>query len=463
MFDVVVIGGGPAGATTATFLSKMGHKVLVLEKDKFPRDHVGESLLPFCYSLFKELDMLDQMKANFVRKPGVRFYDSDGRQETTWCFNRVIPDESYLSFQVVRSEFDSLQLENSRRHGATVMEETRVESVDLDSPDGSIVVRAIGRDQEIRTFQARFLVDCSGRNTFLANRFGIKKKFEELDRTAFWTHWKGAPLKGGLEEGLSLIVYLGGEKKGWMWIFPLEPDRLTVGVVLNNSYIRAEKSKFQDQGIKDWQMALYEQELGYSSYAKDLLSNAQIVQPLVVEGDYSYYTEKKYGPNYAMVGDAATFIDPIFSSGIFIAMKGSQLVSESIHKLLSGEEDWETSLSKAYAKIDGAYRMVSKLIHFFYSVNTINFAQMGAASELIHQQHEKAMAVGHFLLAGDFFDRYEEYGKVIDILRRPRIFEAWNGDLMLKRRNIQDSTCNSSLDNAFHQLLRKDSKKFESV
>ena len=453
LLDAVVIGGGPAGATTGTYLSKMGHRVAVLEKERFPRDHVGESLLPFCYKLFIELGTLDLMKANFVRKPGVRFIDSNGAQHTTWCFSHVIPDESFLSFQVARDKFDTLQLENTRRHGATVMEETRVESVDLSAPDGTVTVQAAGPGGETHDFRARFLVDCSGRNTFLASRIGAKKKFDELDRTALWTHWSGAPLMGGLEEGLSLIVYLGGEKKGWLWIFPLGPDRLTVGVVLNNSYLRAEKAKFVEQGIEDWQMALYQQELNYSGFVQKLLASAHIIQPLVIEGDYSYYTETKYGSNFAMVGDAASFIDPIFSSGIFLAMNGSRLVSSAIGQILSGQESWDSALPKAYTKIEGAYQMVFKLINFFYTAGTINFAQMGAAAELIHQQQEDAMAVGHFLLAGDFFDRYDEYGKVIDKLKNPEVFKTWNQQLKLKRKMFQDKTCNMSLEDAFHQLL----------
>ena len=449
--DVIIIGGGPAGATTATYLSMWGHRVTLLEKEKFPRDHVGESLLPFCYKLFEEIGTLDKMKASFVRKPGVRFSNSIGDQTTTWCFSRVIPDESFLSFQVVRSDFDLLQLENSRSHGATVHEETRVKSVDLDSPDGIVQVQAISMSGEIKNFRTRFLVDCSGRSTFIANRNKLRKKFENLDRTAIWTHWKDASLRGGLEEGLSLIIYLGGEKKGWFWIFPLKSNRLTVGVVLNNSYIRDEKTKLVNQGILDWQMQLYLQEINYSDFIKNLLRSAQIIQPLVIEGDYSYFTDSKYGSNFAMVGDAATFIDPIFSSGIYLAMNGSRLVSKAIHKILSNEEEWDTALAQAYAKIEGAYKMVFKLISFFYSVDTVNFAQMGLAADYIHKQHEDAMAVGHFLLAGDFFDRYDEYSKIIDILYKPSIYNTFK-KLVLEQPKFIDTTCNMSLLDAFHNL-----------
>ena len=155
--DVVINGGGPAGATSASFLSMWGHQVTLLEKEKFPRDHVGESLLPFCYKLFGELGLLDQMKANFVRKPGVRFVDSDGTHSTTWCFNRVIPDESFLSFQVARSDFDKLQLDHARRNGATVCEESRVEDVQIDTPDGIVKVQVVDPQGDRYSLRARFL------------------------------------------------------------------------------------------------------------------------------------------------------------------------------------------------------------------------------------------------------------------------------------------------------------------
>ena len=451
LHDVIVIGGGPAGSTAASFLSMQGHQVLLLEKEKFPRDHVGESLLPFCYDIFEELGVLDQMKASFVRKPGVRFIDSDGAQSTTWCFDRVIPDSSYLSFQVTRGDFDKLLLDNARRLGATVLEERRVTNVSLDTLDGTTSVQASGPNGELENYSARFLLDCSGRDAFLASRKRLKKKYAELDRTALWTHWGGAPLKGGLEEGLSLIVYLGGDKKGWIWIFPLGPDRLTVGVVLNNEYIRTQKTKLEEQGVADWRVALYEQELNYSTFVEDLLADGTHLQPLVIEGDYSYYTETKYGNNFAMVGDSATFIDPIFSSGVYLAMNGGRLVSEAVHKHLTTDEGGVAELAEVYKRIEGAYKMVFKLIRFFYSVNAINFAQMEAAADIIHQQQEDAMSVGHFLLAGDFFERYEEYGKVIDALESPSIFSKYK-KIVSARPSFHATSCEESPDVVFHRL-----------
>jgi len=440
--DVIIIGGGPAGSTAATLLARKGHKVTLLEKDKFPRDHVGESLLPFCYSLFKELGLLEELKKRFVRKPGVRFIDSDGAQRTTWCFNRVINDESFLSFQVTRTEFDQLLLNNSRKNGADVCEQTRVVDINLDNADGMVEVKAVGPDGETQTHQAKFIVDASGRNSFIATKKGWRKSFEGLDRTALWTHWNVSKLSGGLEEGLSLIIYLGGEKKGWIWIFPLGKDRLTVGVVLNNKYIREQKAFFEAAGSSDWQMDLYRQELSYSSFACDGLQYGDVNSGLRVEGNYSYYIEKenKFGSRYALIGDASTFIDPIFSSGIFLSIKGSTLLSEALHtKFTSTEAEGMEALAGAYQKINNAYGIVRQLIASFYNPQAISWAEAGAAKEE-HLLHENAMASGHYLLSGDFFERGEVYTKFIDQLQEDRTYRRFKKTVIDRREYLAD-TC----------------------
>ncbi len=455
--DVLVIGGGPAGSTAACLLAKKGHNVTVLEKERFPREHVGESLLPYCYGLFKKLGVLSNMKKSWVRKPGVRFLDTDGRQFTTWCFGHVLKDPSHLSFHVVRAQFDQMLLNNARDNGVHVREQTKVTKVDLSDPE-SVTVHAKGPRGGEQVHRARFLIDASGRDTFLAKRHKWKSPHPDLDRSALSTHWLGGKFVGGIDEGLLQICYLGGEKKGWIWVIPVAEGRLSIGVVLNHSYIRKQKAKLQKKGVRDWKRALYVQELQTADFVRDILADARIAQPLMFNGDYSYFVDpdKKWGANYALVGDASAFIDPIFASGVYLSMNTANLVSEALHKRLRGRDNSvaEDAMANAYSKVNGAYRLVDKAIRMFYNPGAINFAQAGSATSIIHSRHEDAMALGHYLLAGDFFDRHQEYSDFIDTLQDPKLFAKYKS-FVIDRPDFQATTCHVQRSTVFHSLMEE--------
>ena len=430
MQDVLIIGGGPTGSTAASFLAMKGHRVTVLEKEKFPREHVGESLLPFCYKTFEALGVLDDMKRLFVRKPTVRFTTIDGSRQTNWCFNHVLKDESFLSFQVDRKVFDKLLLDNSRRHGADVREQTKVTDVQFDTARDVVVVNATGPNGDKQTHEGRFLIDGSGRGTFLASKNGWRKANKGFERTAIWTHFTGVKnMIGGLDEGSSVIVYLGGQKRGWIWVFPLERDRITAGVVMDSFYLRDRKRELTAAGSKDWENDLFMAELRESPFVAKMIEGAEMMMSLITEGDYSYNSEVKYGPRFALVGDAGRFIDPIFSSGIFLSTKSAWLVANALDKMLKdGMKDHEP-LKDAYTYIQGAYDFVYRLISTFYNPHTISFA--GANSFFHeHREHEDGMAAGHYILSGDFFENHKKYHAFLDLLANPRYFDMYRNNVI---------------------------------
>jgi flavin-dependent dehydrogenase len=462
--DVVVIGGGPAGSTMASFLTKKGHAVTLLERARFPREHVGESMLPFCYHVFEELGVLETMKERFVRKPGVRFIDTDGSTNTAWCFNRHITDESNLSFQVIRSEFDDVLLRHSESLGTTVHEGQRVVDVDLVDVDlGNVdlgercTVTATDDDGATRTFTSRFVVDASGRDTFLSNRMKTKTAHKELERTALsCSYWKGATFKDTLDEGLIQIVYLGGDKQGWIWCIPLGTDRVSVGVVMNTRYYREQRAKLRAEGIEDWRQALYLQELEAAPFTRDILAGAEMKVGLQVNGDYSYVCHEKWGDNFALVGDSSAFIDPIFSTGVYMAMKSARIASDAVDlRLREGVEASEVAFKDAYESITGAYNLIDKLIRLFYTPDVVNFAQLSSAGKAFEDfdHYRNAMGVYHFLIAGDFFERNAHYDGFVESLRQRKTFDRYK-KTVIDRPTLNTTSCDVPHDVAFHDGLK---------
>ena len=421
---IIVIGGGPAGSSVSSFLAMKGHEVVVFEKEKFPRIHVGESLLPFNYELFEELGVIDNMKANYHRKPGVKFASNDGSKSTTWYFQDVIRHESSLSFHVDRAKFDNMLLERSRELGVTVHEQTAVTNVDFDQPDGLVKVTTRSSGGEITDHMAKFVIDASGQNTFLANKFKDKKSYEGLGRVAVNTHWQNPEYDKELGEGCIEIIHIGGEKMGWIWAIPIADDRLSVGVVVSGDYFKAQR--IASAGDKDFLEKLYRQELSESPLMTSILKNATMERSPMAHGDYSYYTDKKYGDNFAVVGDASSFLDPIFSSGIYIAMFNAKLVAENIDKAfktpgLSPSE----AMKDTYVMLQDAYDLVEKLIRIWYDPNAISLANLQEVQNVEYEKFYSAYKIYHYLLQGDFVRNAKKYMKAADILQDSKQLEKY--------------------------------------
>lgn len=435
LYDVIIIGGGPTGSSAATFLRREGLSVLVLEKMKFPREHVGESMLPMCYDLFEELGVLDEMKANYTRKPGVTFSNADGTSASHWCFNKVIDGPQSISFHARRSHFDTMLLNNSRREGVEVMEEVQVLDVELNDAGEGVHIRAIHPEKGNLEFNGRFLIDASGQDCFLPRKMGNQKPFERLHiRLALSSHWENINLTDSLKNGSITIIHFGGEKLGWIWLIPLDENRLSIGLALNMSYANEQrKILMKEHGPRKWQEAFYLQEISESEVVRGIIDGANMCWDVVSNGDFSYYTEKKYGSSFAVLGDAGAFLDPIFSSGIYLGMKCAKLSAPAIASYLQHGD--MTALREVYQFMDNGYKVVEDLIVAFYDPNTINFTELSGSAGITHDQFEAAYTIYHMLLAGDFFSEHDKYRKAIASLRNPEMIKKY---MNLKQHAMAD-------------------------
>ena len=451
IYDFIIIGCGPGGSTAATKLVRMGYSVLVFERAKFPRQHEGESLLPFCYHIFEELGVLDEMKTKFVRKPGAKFTNYNGESSSTWYFRSIIHDDSYLSFNVERAPFDHLLMKNAIKNGAIVMEETKVESVDTDTPDKIVEVKTVNVAGEKQTWHAKFLIDASGQETFLAKRTGNKNAYQELDRIAWLGHWKGAHYKHGAEKGLINIVYMGEGKKGWFAIQPVGKDLISLTMIVERQYMKEQKKLLTDAGIEDWQKAFYLKEIEECPVTKEILCDATMRARFVVVSDYSYFSDVVYGDNFALIGDSYKFLDPIFSTGVYLAMKSADLFAEAINvKLTSDKETGDKKMEDTFTTIKGGYDLVEKFIKIYYDPASLNLAEVNSTSGSGYQGFEEAFSLIHFLLAGDFFANYEKYSGFLDMIKNPAKYEQWKNLII---DNIRESAhCDISPEEIFGQI-----------
>ena len=318
--DVVVIGGGPAGSTTSTLLAQHGLRVSLFERERFPRFHIGESLIPETYWVLKRLNMLPKMQAShFIKKYSVQFVNANGKLSAPFYFWDNKPHECSQTWQVVRSEFDKMMLDNAREHGVDVHEETRVLDV-LFENDRAVGVTIKRQDGTVEDIRAQVVVDASGQNGLIQNRLRLRVWDPMLNKGAIWTYWEGAYRDTGKDEGATIVLQTTS-KNGWFWYIPLHNNVVSVGVVAPFDYLF--------KGRKDYAKT-YEEEVERCPTVKERVSNAKRITGHFATKDYSYRAKRVSGDGWVLVGDAFGFLDPLYSSGVLLALKSGQLAADAI-------------------------------------------------------------------------------------------------------------------------------------
>jgi flavin-dependent dehydrogenase len=354
--DVVVIGGGPAGSTTSTLLAQHGCRVRLFERERFPRFHIGESLIPDTYWVLKRLNMLEKMKrSHFVRKYSVQFVNQHGKMSAPFYFTEHNPHECSETWQVLRSEFDQLMLENAREHGVEVNEGVRVREVlfDGDRARGVKVQYEDGRQEEV---PAKVVVDASGQSCLLASRFKLLVRDEQLKKGAVWTYWKGAYRDEGRDEGATLVLQTKN-KRGWFWYIPLHNDIVSVGIV------RAFDELFA--GNRDHE-TIYFDELENSEETKRRVSVGTRCDRFYATKDYSYRASRCAGDGWVLVGDAHGFLDPLYSSGVLLALKSGQMAADAIAQGLASGDLSGAQLGKWSPEFNAGMDRMRRLVCEYY-------------------------------------------------------------------------------------------------
>ena len=358
-FDVIVIGGGPGGSTTSALLAEQGHKVLLLEREPFPRYHIGESLIPYTWFTLNRLGVVDWLrKSACPKKYSVQFVSITGKVSQPFYFFQTIKHECAQTWQVWRSEFDQMLLDNAVSKGVTLrqhvsvrdvlMEDTRVVGVRADTKDGQ-------KGEEIR---AKVVVDASGRDSLLSRKFGWKDKDADLNKIAVWSYFEGALRDPGLDEGATTVAYV--PRKGWFWYIPLHSNTVSVGVVGEPSYL------YRDTRDPE---AIFRREADACAWIKERITAGKQVQPVRVTGEYSYHSKQIAGDGFCLVGDAFAFLDPLFSTGVFLALKSGEMAADAIHAgLATGRVD-AAHFNDYLASQRRAVNSFRQLVRAFYDLS----------------------------------------------------------------------------------------------
>jgi flavin-dependent dehydrogenase len=407
--DVLVVGGGPSGSTTATLLRRRGYRVIQLEKDRHPRFHIGESLLPCNLPIMEELGVLEKVRALGVLKLGADFPSGGAGGYQTFHFRRALGDSPPHAFQVKREEFDQMLFEHARENGVDAREGVKVERVDIEGV-GSISASAKDADGNALTIRARYFVDASGRDTLLGNALKIKRRNDQHQSAAIFAHFRGVAHRQGEDAG-NISIY--NFEYGWCWFIPLRDGIMSVGCVCWPEYLKTRRGRNEAFLLDTLKMMP-------DAWAR--MAGAEMVSEVRVTGNYSYSCSRMAGPGWVMVGDAYAFVDPVFSSGVYLAMHSGKQAAALIDAVLR-DPSREAALQASFAK--RIRRGVRVFSWFIYRFNSPVMRGLFASPRNIWRVEDGVIS----MLAGDVFDS----PKVLRRLHFFKLIYAIGGLLSLPR------------------------------
>jgi flavin-dependent dehydrogenase len=354
--DIIVIGGGPAGATVSTLLAQQGLRVELFEREKFPRFHIGESLIPETYWVLKRLNMLPKMQqSHFVKKYSVQFVNAQGKLSAPFYFWDNKPHECSQTWQVVRSEFDLMMLNNAREHGVQVHEGVRVLDV-LFEGDRAVGVKIQDGDGKQREVRARVVVDASGQSGLLQSKFKLRVWDPVLNKGAVWTYWEGAYRDTGKDEGATLVIQTPN-KQGWFWYIPQHNNVVSVGVVGPFDYL------FKGRGSHE---QIYKEEVERCPAVAERVANAKCVTGYFATKDYSYRAKECAGHGWVLIGDAFGFLDPLYSSGVLLALRSGEMAADAIVEGLKNNDVSAAQLGKWGPAFNQGVNRMRRLVCEYY-------------------------------------------------------------------------------------------------
>src|SRR5215468_6146839 len=404
-YDVIVMGGGPAGSSVAGILAREGRQVILFEKEVFPRHHIGESLMTDTYWTFRRLGVLEKLRQSpVVRKYSVQFANSAGKESRPFYFFEAVHHESAVTWQITRAQFDHLLIDHAAEQGVTVHQGVLVKQV-LFEGDKAVGVEVQMQDGTREQFFAKVIVDATGQSAMLSNKFRWRVRDPKLKKAVLFSYFKDAHREPDLNGGATLVLRTQPGSNGWFWYIPLENDVTSVGIVADPDYLV--KGRGQDLA------KIFREEVEKCEPCRRRVEGAERVDKIYSILDYSYRSKQNAGDGFILIGDAYGFLDPIYSSGVLLALKMAELAADAIHDAFKHGDFSGERLGQFQSKLDQGIESMRKLVYAFYHEGF-------SFSQFLRKYPEQRFHVINLLIGDVFREGVDEvYGPMSDFAEIP--------------------------------------------